>query len=106
MEAILPIVNAWISGLMAVALLIAVVIPQIRDGVVIKTGLIGMACGFAGLSHWLTGGLSCGELVAVVRCLLLINIGLLVVIGGYALKKRRRRHPVRRLSDWTCRSAR
>lgn len=97
---LLQIVNATMCGGIGLVLVAAVLSPRVRDGVVIKTGLITMAAGFLSLA-WVVagvGGAQC-EAPLLLRLLALVHTGVLVVVVGYVLRARKA-HPMRRATDW------
>lgn len=92
--------NAVGCGLVALAIIGAVLSPRVHDGIVIKSGLICMALGFGSIAVRMLDGLRAEEAVHVARSILLVNAGVAVVIIGYLLRRARASHPVRRLTDW------
>lgn len=101
MDTILALINAASSGLIALALVAAIVSTRVRDGVVIKVGLIGMALGFGSIALRLLDGLTNTDAAGLAKSLVLINAGIAVAIVGYLLRRARAGHPVRRLTDLT-----
>lgn len=99
MDAVLALINAASSGLIAVALIAAIVSTRVHDGVVIKVGLIGMALGFGSIAIRLLDGLTNSDAAGLAKSLVLINGGIAVVIVGYLLRRARAGHQVRRASD-------
>lgn len=100
MDYAISVFNAWACGLITVALLWAILSRRVRDGVVVKAGLILMSLGHATIAlrfadMWVTDALRMD------RAILLINAGLLLVLLGYFLRSRSIRHGARRLTDWT-----
>ena len=84
MDAFINMANAAACALIAAALVLVVLLPSIRDGVVGKLGLIIMALGFAGLAVHLHDGLATADYAGVERALLLINTGLVVAAVSLA----------------------
>lgn len=80
--------NGLASGLLSALLLWAVMNPRIRDGVVIKIGLVLMSLGFSATAWHLLAGLSCDDLLPINRARLLINAGAALVFVGYQLHLR------------------
>lgn len=98
MDVVLSLINAFACGLIALALIGAVLSPRVHDGVVIKLGLISMALGFGAIALRMADELLRGD--GIERALALINGGIAVVILGYLLRRARAGHPVRRMTDW------
>lgn len=82
--------------LIAAVVLYAVLSPHIKDGVIIKVGLICIS--FGSLTLAAAQLTEPGEVNAT-HALALINAGLLIALAGYVLR-RRRTGPQRRMSDW------
>ena len=99
MDVVLSLINAFASGLIALALIGAVLSPRVHDGIVIKLGLISMALGFGAVALRMADELL-REGDGIERALALINGGIAVVILGYLLRRARAGHPVRRMTDW------
>lgn len=99
MDAVLALINAASSGLIALALIAAIVSTRVHDGVVIKVGLIGMALGFGSIALRLLDGLTNSDAAGLAKSLVLINAGIAVAIVGYLLRRVRAGHQVRRASD-------
>lgn len=100
MDALLVLLNAATCGALSLVLVFAILSPRVRDGVVIKAGLILMALGFGSIALLMFDGLAPHEVESLERALLMINAGITVVIVGYLLRKAKVRHPVRRSTDW------
>jgi len=83
-----------VTGLLAYA----VVDYNIKDGVIIKVGLI-FAIGGAMAT---IGSLVSESVLFANRALFLVNIGIFIVVFGYWLRVRRARSQKRRSSDWLC----
>lgn len=96
----LTLFNAAACGLIALALVGAILSPKVHDGIVIKAGLISMALGFGSIAVRMLDGLGVDEAVHLARSILLINAGLAVVILGYLWRVARRGAPQRRINDW------
>ena len=95
----ISVFNAWACGFITVALLWAILSRHVRDGIIVKAGLILMSLGHGTIAlrffdMWVTDALRMD------RAILLINAGLLLVLLGYFLRSRSR-HGARRLTDWT-----
>lgn len=93
MDNALLALNILVCAFLACLCAAAVLSPRVKDGVVVKAGLILAALGFAGVGATL---FSESPPIAVVRALGLLHVGLTVTICGWAWRKRRHR----RLSDW------
>lgn len=96
MDAILSFLNAGACGLISLALIGAILSPKVHDGIVIKIGLICLACGFGSMALRMLG--STTDMVGMQRAMLLINSGIAVVIVGYLLRKAKR--PGYVVTDW------
>lgn len=101
MDFALSLMNAAASGLITVALFVGVLNPRIRDGIIVKAGLISMAIGFGSIAVRLLDGLGSNEGVGLARAVLLINAGIAVVIVGYVVRVSREGQSQRRVTDWT-----
>lgn len=88
----------WSSLLAGAALSWVVLSATVREGVVIKVGLIVMIAGlFSTAALTLTGA---DSMRGLLNAGLALRIGLCVVIAGYWLKTRRAGHYCLRASDW------
>lgn len=98
MNLLLWVATVLASGLISLVLVWAILSPRVRDGIVIKAGLICMAMGFGAVAAInLTDHQSAH---ALARAQALISSGIAVVILGYLLRRVREGHPVRRETDW------
>lgn len=97
MDNVLLALNVGACTLLAALSAWAVLSPRVRDGVVIKVGLIFAAQGFAGLGLALAVG---HPFVIIVRALGLLHVGLLIVVCGWIWRMRREGNSQRRVSDW------
>lgn len=100
MDSAMALINAAVCGLIATALVALILSPRVNDGIVIKSGLICMALGFGAVAVRMADGLRAEDALHLARAILLINLGLLLAAGGYALRRKRARRPLRRASDW------
>ncbi|MBC7729137.1 MAG: hypothetical protein H7242_16310 [Microbacteriaceae bacterium] len=92
--------NAATALLLALLCAWAVLSPRVRDGIVIKLGLIGMSLGFF-VTFWaVADGMDCDDLNALARAGLLTRGGLLIVIAGWAWRVAHTGHALRRANDW------
>lgn len=89
MDELITIFNATAAAGIALALSWAVLSHRVRDGVVIKLGLICMALGFGALSWHLVDGLGCMDLHAISRAHALVHLGLGVVLVGLLVRAAR-----------------
>lgn len=97
MDGYLTNFNAVACLLLALLAAWAVISPRVRDGVVIKLGLILLAMGAAGLAVALATG---DPAYVVLRALVLHTVGLYLIAVGWLWRARRARAPCRRASDW------
>lgn len=100
MDALLATVNGLLCAAFAALLVACVVNPSVREGCVVKVGLILMSAGFSALSVEALGLVLAGEMFSVDRALLLTNTGAAISVLGYVRRKHHPRHPARRSSDW------
>jgi hypothetical protein len=100
MDTILALINAAACGLIAMALLGAILSQRVHDGIVIKVGLSSMALGFGSIALRLADAEARYSLLGMERSLVLINAGIAVVILGYILRRAMAKHPIRRVTDW------
>ena len=101
MDLLLAWANGIVCALIACGLLAAILSPRVRDGVVIKVGLICMALGFGGIAVDMLEGLEDGNAVRLSRCIALVSAGVIIVAGGYLHRCARAGAPQRRVSDWS-----
>jgi dipeptide/tripeptide permease len=73
---------------------------RVKDGPVIKLGLIFMSIGFFFLGMTLIDGHSNSDIQAVDRSLVFIHLGLVLAVIGVIMRIRRHGHKLRRVSDW------
>lgn len=100
MDSTITLVNFLTCVFMAAVASYGVLSTRVRDGVVVKIGLIFVALGFAGHAWVLYDGLDLTDVVAMARAQLLINAGGVIVGLGWAIRTAGGRHPRRRTSDW------
>ena len=92
--------TGWLSLFAGAALSWVVLSATVREGIVIKTGLICMVAGLfstAALTLTLTG---MDSMRGLLNAGLALRLGLCIVIAGYWLKTRRAGHYCLRASDW------
>lgn len=94
--------NAFASLLGAAAMAYIVLSPRIHEGLAIKIGLVLMMAGQLSTAALvlMPGEPDAGRWEALWNAGLLTRGGILVVIGGYGLRRWRRHCPQRRLDDW------
>lgn len=96
LDSVLAVLNAFACLVLSAAASWAVLSPAVRDGVVVKAGLISVALGF----------LACAVLIvddrwwALNRALALVHGGGVTVLLGYATRVRGGRRKRRRVTDW------
>jgi hypothetical protein len=87
-DQIIAMANAVFSGLIAAVSTWAILSHRVRDGVVIKTGLILMSIGCAVTAAYLFNGISCQDLLGLNRARLVTLLGMSVIAFGYWLSLR------------------
>jgi len=93
----LEVFNTVMSLTLAIVLGMAIVSTRVRDGIVIKTGLMFMTFGFFGAAMTI---LSDDPNDALAMGHAAVHIGLLICVLGYLLRTRRKKGEQRRISDW------
>lgn len=95
----LVLINALATLVIFTAVSWLVLSPAVRDGIVIKIGLVLVALSELGVAMLLVGD---GWYLPrpLLLCLAGIHVGAAVVALGYLLRQVRTRHPVRRSTDW------
>ncbi len=83
MDAFTSAANAFAALLLACICAWAILSPRVRDGVVIKLGLILMAIGYLVTVAQLADGMDCSDLQGLARSELLTRVGLLIVAAGW-----------------------
>lgn len=76
-------VNAWLSAFMFVVTIVAIASPRVKDGVVIKAGLMLMMVGYLGCASTLV------EVVTpqlILSSWILTSAGLLVAVTGWLFR--------------------
>jgi len=96
--------NLVCYALTCIGLAVLVMSPRIKDGVIIKFGLIAMTLGFffrcAGIFDGLIYGLDRMDVVYLSRSNAVINGGLIVVVIGYLVRTKAGAKKQRRRTDW------
>jgi len=92
--------NGMVHLGIGIALVGAVLSKKVKDGIVVKTGLILLAVAFLGLGCMLVAGIEWGSAVYIARALALQSMGLLVLLAGYLIRRHRAGTPLTRISDW------
>ena len=92
--------NGAVHLAIGAALVWAVLSKRVRDGIVVKAGLILLALAFLGLGCQLIGGIEWGGAIYIARALVLQALGLLLLALGYWIRRRRAGNPLTRISDW------
>lgn len=82
--AVVTAVNFGTASLLAVLCACAVMARSVRDGVAMKLGLILMSIGHAATAARLSDGLQLADLMLLDRARFACNLGLLIVLAGYA----------------------
>ena len=100
MDATLVTFNAAMYAVLSLAAAAAVLASQVRDGVVVKLGLIFLSLGFGFKVVVLFDGLQLVDAVLLTRANALVNVGALIVALGYVLRSRAAHRKQRRSSDW------
>lgn len=88
--------NAWLSVAMFCLTLWAIVSPRVKDGIIIKFGLLFMLVGYLGCASTLVEHVT-PQLI--VSSWILVNIGLVVAMSGWLLHSLLQPGPRRRRAD-------
>lgn len=101
MDGFLALMTAIASGAIALVMLWAILNPRVRDGVLVKLGLIAVMLGSGAIALRMSdGAVNRWDVIGIQRSLLLIDAGLIAIVVGYALRRLHAHHPMRRRSDW------
>lgn len=100
LDRFINMVNFFFCFLIFTGLTWAVISKRVKDGIVVKLGLIMMSMGFAGLAYHMWNGHNFSDVVPIQRAMLMIHAGMGIVFIGVLFKSTLSRHPVRRASDW------
>lgn len=90
--------TGWLSLFAGAALSWVVLSATVREGIVIKTGLICMVAGLFSIAALTLTGMD--SMRGLLNAGLALRLGLCIVIAGYWLKTRRAKHFCLRASDW------
>lgn len=101
MDTLLSLINGVTCGLIALALLGAIMSKHVHDGIIMKVGLVAMMFGFGSIALRMFDGLGPEDSLGLARSIMLVNSGIAVVILGYLVRRVRAHHPVRRMTDFT-----
>jgi hypothetical protein len=75
----------------------AIMDPKVKDGIVIKIGLMFIALAFVG---FFALGLEPTRMEVLEAAQALLHLGLIVCLIGYVVRRRRHAQATRRASDW------
>lgn len=91
--------NTFMSLILSVITGWAIMSQRVRDGVIVKSGLICVAIGFIGAA---LVSIDNGDHNSLATAHALVFVGLLICAVGYLLRthRSRRRGTMRRVSDW------
>lgn len=92
------LIHAAAPGTIAIALTAAILSPRVRDGVVVKSGLMTMALGFGALA--IRELFNPWNIQALERSVTLIELGVGIVAVGYLVRRKRHGQHRRRATDW------
>ena len=90
--------TGWLSLFAGAALSWVILSATVREGIVIKTGLICMVAGLLSTAALTLTGTD--SMRGLLNAGLALRLGLCIVIAGYWLKTRRAGHYCLRASDW------
>jgi hypothetical protein len=88
MDQVLSLINLGSSCALAALAAWAIMSPVVRDGIIVKVGLILMTMGHGIAALHLFNGLAHADLLGLNRARFLINAGLLIVVLGYGWRHR------------------
>lgn len=83
MNQMLSLINLMSSCVLAALAAWAVMSPTVKDGVVVKVGLIFLSFGHAIAATHLFGGIEAADLMGLNRARFVSNTGLVVIVLGY-----------------------
>lgn len=86
---VVTLTNLGTSAAISAACAWAVMSHAVRDGVVIKLGLVAMSLGHAMVAFQLADGIGPTDLLALNRARFVCNAGFIVVVLGYVWRRRR-----------------
>lgn len=99
MDQIISNINAVFCAVLFAVIVAAILHPAIKDGIVIKAGLIVLATGFGSLAFRFFDGLAPGEVHGLLKTLFLIHIGACILFVGYVMRVSKAGHKMRRSTD-------
>lgn len=82
---LLSISNAAVFGALSLVLIVLVLAPEVRDGIIIKCGLIVASLGFGSIAIRM---FSSTDPIGMERSLLMVGVGLSVIIAGCVVRLR------------------
>lgn len=100
MDEIIVTFNTAFSGLFALFLMWAVLSRRVKDGVIIKAGMICMAFGFLAKVPSLYDGFQRSDMIGLTRANGLIHVGIIIVVLGYVVRTKAGAMKQRRRTDW------
>lgn len=100
MDRFIDILNATASASIFGVIAWAIMTDRVRDGIVIKSGLILMALGFFGNACLQMNGVAPDDTRGLANCQMLINAGLLIVAVGWLWRTNGGKEYRRRTTDW------
>lgn len=98
MDSLLTMFNATVAATLAAALGAIVLHPRVREGLVMRCGLVLMALGFAAMAVALVD--STPDLVSLGRAVALIHAGLVTALAGFLWSFKRKGWAARPITDW------
>ncbi len=96
----IEVFNGAVHLVLGLVLIGAVLSKKVKDGIVVKAGLIFLALAFAAAGCMLLNGIEWGGALYLARALVLQSVGLLLLVLGYWIRRRRAGTPLTRISDW------
>ena len=93
-------INAVFAGLLCAACVYAVMSARVKDGLIVRLGLVVMALGFGAMSGRLATGMHTGEIDSFQRIMLFVHVGLSLCIIGVVWRVKTCKHAKDTASDW------
>lgn len=100
MDTIISNINAVFCSVLFALIVSAILHPGVKDGIVVKSGLIVLATGFGSLAFKFFSGLYYEEIHGLLKALLLVHVGACILFFGYFLRTSNKGHKMRRSTDW------